>query len=1125
MFKLKTIGMMNYFLRPILFLLCFFVATHLIAQDAHLLLAQEKLDELGQKLHFAARDLEQPIITDYYTSQGITHIYYQQTIDEIGIYGSTAGVHIYENKVVNANLQFLKGLAKRNIEKELRIQALEAIARLALAQNYPLSQTELLILEADNEHPQKPTKISSAGISKRTIPMKLVFIEDEQNDLQLAWSVFIDEVNSADYKNFIVNAATGEIETVQNLTLSCEFDLHTEHKEEHSTHHRLEEVFNHHKKGRLLEECTEENALANSYNVFPIPIESPNFGNRSTVSSPWSKNTTASPNGWHQIGATNYTTTKGNNVDAYEDISNSNSPSAGDGSRVDGGPSLTFNHSINLNAPPITNKDAAITNLFYWNNVIHDVWYNYGFDENSGNFQEENFNRGGRGSDYVYAEAQDGKGTCNANMATPSDGSNPRMQMYVCGNRDGDFDNGVIVHEYGHGISNRLTGGPSSTICLFNQEQMGEGWSDWFALVMTIQSGDIATKNRTIGTWLFEQGPNDGGLRAYPYTTDMSKNPMTYNTIASTGTRAPHGVGAVWATMLWDLTWKMIDQYGWDADLYNGNGGNNRMMALVLEGLKLQPCSPGFVDGRNAILAADRLLYDGANQCLIWSAFARRGLGYSADQGDTRNKADGTEAFDMPPTCTVGLRKTANKKQAVVGEEIEYEILISNNLNIALNDLVLVDTLPSNLEFVSASNGATANGQLVTWPKRNLNGKQQLTETITARVKSDIQEIATEFEDDLENTSSNWTVSREGTNQDAMWNYQNTVAQSGNFAFHAPGTAPSGNANLTIASPLALTKNSELVFHHIYDIENRWDAGVVQISIDNGESWLDLGSKMTQNPYNNSTYYGFSGFTGKVANWLETKVDLSSYAGQTALIRFQMRFDYSNFEAGWYIDDISISHLGYSLINKVQVSNNDIAVTAVVDEATDIVLGECDNAVEVNLKNVVIPSADYRRSGDIEASGRVLRNSRVHFYAGNSIQLNAGFHVEAGAAFLARIEECKDGSSSLIGETEEEVALIDVAVNNLKLTKQLSNNHLTIRPNPFSHQAIIEYDLEEMSDVSIYLYDVTGKVLRRLHQSIEQRAGSYQFNFNRENLENGVYWISMKTKNDMLTKKLFILQN
>ncbi len=139
-------------------------------------------------------------------------------------------------------------------------------------------------------------------------------------------------------------------------------------------------------------------------------------------------------------------------------------------------------------------SSGAVTNLFYWNNIIHDVQYQYGFDEAAGNFQVNNYGRGGAGNDSVQAEAQDGGGTNNANFATPADGSRPRMQMYVWTSpnldRDGDLDAGIVVHEYGHGISNRLVGGPSNVNCLTNRQQPGEGLSDWWALAYTARAGD-----------------------------------------------------------------------------------------------------------------------------------------------------------------------------------------------------------------------------------------------------------------------------------------------------------------------------------------------------------------------------------------------------------------------------------------------------------------------------------------------------------------------------------------------------------------------------------------------------------------------------------------------------------
>jgi hypothetical protein len=220
---------------------------------------------------------------------------------------------------------------------------------------------------------------------------------------------------------------------------------------------------------------------------------------------------------------------------------------------------------------------------------------------------------------------------------------------------DGDFDNGIISHEYGHGISTRLTGGSASSNCLGNAEQMGEGWSDWFGLMLTIEPGDLATDNRGIGTFVTGEATNGFGIRPVPYNTDFAVNDFTYDASNwdgagfPTNISEPHGIGFVWCTMLWDLSWALIDAYGYDADLYNGTGGNNIAMELVIQGLKLQPCDPGFVDGRDAILQADMLLNGGANQCLIWNVFANRGLGNSASQGSANSRTDQVEAFDMPP--------------------------------------------------------------------------------------------------------------------------------------------------------------------------------------------------------------------------------------------------------------------------------------------------------------------------------------------------------------------------------------------------------------------------------------------------------------------------------------------
>src|SRR5690606_877395 len=184
------------------------------------------------------------------------------------------------------------------------------------------------------------------------------------------------------------------------------------------------------------------------------------------------------------------------------------------------------------------------------------------------------------------------------------------------------------------------------------QEQGGEGWSDWYALMLTMRPDDDGDEGRGLGTYLLGQPPGGPGLRPAPYSTDFAVNDYTYG---DTQTAAvPHGVGFVWATVLWEVAWELIDGLGHATSpgAVDRGIGYEVALDLVTEGMKLQPCSPGFVDARDAILAADGLLYGGAHTDLLWAAFARRGLGFSASQGSPHTNADNVEAFDLPPQAT-----------------------------------------------------------------------------------------------------------------------------------------------------------------------------------------------------------------------------------------------------------------------------------------------------------------------------------------------------------------------------------------------------------------------------------------------------------------------------------------
>ncbi|KXN65634.1 hypothetical protein CONCODRAFT_23314, partial [Conidiobolus coronatus NRRL 28638] len=365
-----------------------------------------------------------------------------------------------------------------------------------------------------------------------------------------------------------------------------------------------------------------------SYNVWPIGTNDPEDGSRQVVTSQGTP--TTSPKGWHDQGDKQYTTTTGNNVIAY-DNSGFNliwqlAP------RAEGGKDLKFDFPIDLTKEPSTYRNAAVSQLFYTTNSLHDIYYAHGFDEVSGNFQQNNFGKGGKQGDALKAAAQDRAGTDNADFATPPDGQQPRMRMFIWDTttpkRDGDFDNGIITHEYTHGLSTRLTGGPANSNCLNSNESggMGEGWGDVMAFILRTRKEHTRNTDFGIGNYIYKGKT----IRSYPYSTNLTTNPETYATINQFN--EVHDIGEIWASILYEVYWNLIDKNGFNADLTSGNhdAGNTLLIRLLIDSFKLQPCNPTFIQSRDAILLADTQLTGGANKCAIWKGFAKRGLGTDA---------------------------------------------------------------------------------------------------------------------------------------------------------------------------------------------------------------------------------------------------------------------------------------------------------------------------------------------------------------------------------------------------------------------------------------------------------------------------------------------------------------
>ena len=686
--------------------------------------------------------------------------YLQQKLNNIEIYNSISTAVIKEESIYNFSNRFTDKKYFKNIDFNTKYSSIDALINTVSAYN----------LKADSQ----------------VVPTLKYFLFNER--LELTWNFQLFSLADKNLYNFFISAINGEALFVENWTYNCKsnhFLKDENHNHSHFTHSSL-----------LLNDGA-------SYGVIKLPNESPIDGPFEIVVNP--ADPIASPFGWHDTDGNigpEYSITRGNNIYAREDDEGDNSQSGIDYS-PDGGSSLNFNYSFDISGEPASYQDLSITNLFYTGNMVHDIWYNYGFDEQSGNFQENNYGNGGQDGDSVIADAQDGSGLNNASFSPTPDGQNPLITMYLWNSQDGEplsilngnlegtyngipaafgdplpsnnsltgelvlvqdmpvidgendfydacqnivnsnqingkiavirrgtcefsfkifaaqnagaiavimtnnepgnpivmgegattgvnipsimvnqtfgetliaelesgaeinanltesggfldgsFDNGIIAHEYGHGITSRLVGGAQTVSCLNNDETMSEGLSDWIGLMLMLKDEDYAEKAVGYGTYATSQTIDGPGIRNAPYSTDFSVNNYTYGDTNNTSDLSqPHGVGFVFGTMLWDMTWAFIEQYGFDSDLINGSGGNNKIMQLFIDALKVSPCNPGFVDFRDAILLADELTNNGIHECLLWEVFARRGLGLLADQGNANNRQDQTEDFSIPPSC------------------------------------------------------------------------------------------------------------------------------------------------------------------------------------------------------------------------------------------------------------------------------------------------------------------------------------------------------------------------------------------------------------------------------------------------------------------------------------------
>jgi extracellular elastinolytic metalloproteinase len=1130
--------------------------------------------------NLTTQDVSEHFVQDHYSTHhnGVTHVYLIQQHQGIELYNGIINVNVMPSgEVLYAGNRFMHNLSAAVNAVEPKLNAEEAIVAACKDLNIAL-KSSLRVKEKRNNNEFVFDKGENV---LNDINVKLRFQHINETQVRLVWDLNLDQPDGQNHWSLRIDALNGKILDKITWTVKCAFHPNAFHSTEECSDTPLSKT----KDSESIKSTSEKTQILKpfsvgegSYRVFALPTESPSFGSRTLVSSP--ADAKASPFGWHDtdgVAGADSKITKGNNTWAYLDVNGDNVSDTGE---PNGGDTYTFDNSFMPEGEPDTNKLAAQTQLFYLNNMMHDITFNYGFDEAAGNFQLKNYTGAPGANDYVKAEAQDGAkaatpSTNNANFSPAPDGTIGRMQMFVwtrLGEKlltvtapasiageietstasfgptitsnpisgavtvvndgtatpalgckplantnltgkialidrgscfftekaynaqlkgaiacivcnfednlinmggstnassvtiptimikksacdkiraltesglkvsigrpanatgpnqlDGDFDNGIMAHEYTHGISSRLTGGRLNAACLSTGEQTsGEGWSDFLALALTTKLGDRANTSRGVATYVSRQ-PNDGlGIRRYPYTTDIKVNPLTYDELIYKP--EVHDVGEVWTAVLWDMYWAMVDKYGWDANIMNATSGNGRALKLAIDGMKFQPCNPGFLDSRDAILAADKANNGGDNQCLIWEIFSRRGMGFNALQGKSSSYADGTEGFEKLPQCVKELKMTKKATDLIKpGQPITYTLTVTNHKGFSATNIVVTDDIPQSATYFANSANypvSVANGVL-TWNIAEL--KTDSSISLTYKVNTDpTKKSIAQFSDDMESGEGKWEVNQLKPS-DNFWEILDLQSRSGKKSFSI-GYPSGGFTDQTLTTKDAVTITGTkpvLRFYHKYVTEPGFDGGIVQVTTDNGNIWQDVTDKFFRTPYRGKIDYSIfvvpnqKAFWGKQDTFLGSYLDMSSYIGKSVKYRFRFATDSteSNF-LGWYVDDVAVMDMfNYTSKARAISAQKDTVLAEAAGRGTIVDIGSStaikDIKAQLNVKVFPNPTNDILNINILDAEssetdiqivsadGRLMWQNKINLLGSKEaiIPINTGTYP-AGIYFV-----------------------------------------------------------------------------------------------------------------------------
>ncbi|HSO41005.1 MAG TPA: M36 family metallopeptidase, partial [Labilithrix sp.] len=541
---------------------------------------------------------------------------------------------------------------------------------------------------------------------------------------------------------------------------------------------------------------------------------------------------------------------------------------------------------------------------------------------------------------------------------------------------DGALDDQIVSHEWGHVLSNRLVS-DGSGLDTNMAGGLGEGWADFVAQLVSVRAEDAlvaanAGWNGVYPSATYATGGDSEfyfGIRRVPYSTDMTKDPLTYRHIAD-GEALPntapvsfgedgssnsevHNTGEVWATMLWECYAALLRD-----GRFTFQQAQDRMKSYLVASLKLTPPSPTMLEARDAVIAA-AYANDPKDFELFWKAFAKRGAGVGAvapprDAVDNNPVKESFEVGNAASLVSLSIKddvitcdhdgimdegelgtivvKIRNSGAGTLNETTAK--LSSKSANVSFPDKGIVKFEPfkpfeEKTALVKAYIDGVAEKEpliidiAVDDPTMVVGGSL----AITLPVRHGVDEIAdSSLLDEVETNGTAWTVA--GTDQTGTSVKWARILTETNHSWFIPNAGEPADHQLTSPAFEVTDSAFTLAWKHRWSFESSekdmkdFDGGVVEITLDNGKTWEDL-SKYGKVDYNvtleddpNTTMvlkgrkaYGHDS-PGYPDTWVNSKVVVSLPTAQaTVKVRFRHGADDNSASVGWEIDDISVTDL------------------------------------------------------------------------------------------------------------------------------------------------------------------------------------------------------------------------